>query len=58
MLMAAAEICDTRGSRWKYIGVYGRSWKLPPNVVVEKLQLMEAMEAFTSTTSENSYILP
>ena len=41
--MAAAAICDTRGSRWKYIGVYGRSWKLPRNICSRKLQLMEAI---------------
>ena len=29
------EVCDTRGSRWKYVGVYGSSWKLPRKVFVE-----------------------
>ena len=29
------EVCDTRGSRWKYVGVYGSSWKLPRNRFVE-----------------------
>ena len=29
------EVCDTRGSRWKYVGVYGRSWELPRNIFVE-----------------------
>ena len=28
-------VCDTRGSRWKYVGVYGSSWKLPRNRFVE-----------------------
>ena len=29
------EVYETRGSRWKYIGAYGSSLKLPPNLVVE-----------------------
>ena len=29
------EVCDTRGSRWKYVGIYGSSWQLPPHMVVE-----------------------
>ena len=29
------EVCDTRESRWKYVGVYESSWKLPLNILVE-----------------------
>ena len=29
------EVCDTRGSIWKYIEVYGSLWKLLPTMVVE-----------------------
>ena len=29
------EVCDTRASRWKCVGVYGRTSKLPHNILVE-----------------------
>ena len=29
------EVCDARGIRWKYVGVYGSSWKLPRRIFVE-----------------------
>ena len=29
------EVCDTRGTKWNYVGVYGSSWNLPRNVFVE-----------------------
>ena len=35
MLWEQLEVCDTRGSRWKYVGVYGSSWKLPRNAFVQ-----------------------
>ena len=34
ILWKQLEVCDTSASRWKYIGVYGSSWKLTPDVVV------------------------
>ena len=35
VLRKQLELCATRGSRWKYVGVYGSSWKLPRNRFVE-----------------------
>ena len=35
VLWKELEVCDTRGSRWKYVGVYRRHWKLPRNPLVE-----------------------
>ena len=35
VLRKLLEVYLARGSRWKYVGVYGNSWKLPPNMVVE-----------------------
>ena len=35
VLWKQLEICDTRESRWKYVGVHGISWKLPRNIFVE-----------------------
>ena len=55
VLWRQLEVCDTRGSRWKYIGVYdGSSSKLPLHMVVEA----EAMEASISTVSESFHLLP
>ena len=52
------EVCDdTRGSRWKYIGVYGSSWKLPPNMVVEA-EFGGSNGSFHPTVSEKIHILP
>ena len=34
-ILEQLEVCDTRGSRRKYVGVCGSSWKLPPHMVVE-----------------------
>ena len=44
------EVCDTCRRRWKYVEVYGSSWKIPRNHSW-KLQLMETMEASISTHS-------
>ena len=35
VLWKQMEVCNTRGNRWWYVGVYGSSWKLPHNVFVE-----------------------
>ena len=35
VLWKQLEVCDTRGSRWRYTGVYRSSWKLPRNIFVE-----------------------
>ena len=35
VLWKQLEVCNTRGSRWKYVGDYGSSSKLPRNVFVE-----------------------
>ena len=35
ILLKLLEVYETRRSRWKYVGVCGSSWKLPPNRVVE-----------------------
>ena len=46
-----------RNRRWKYVGVYGTSWKLPRNMFVEEAAMMEAMEASTSIDSGNFHVL-
>ena len=35
VLWKKLEVCDTRGSRCKYVGVYRSLWKLPRNLFVE-----------------------
>ena len=35
VLWKQPEVCDIRGSRWKYVGVYQSSWKLSRNMFVE-----------------------
>ena len=35
ILWKQLEVCYTRESRWKYLGVYVSSWKLPRNIFVE-----------------------
>ena len=35
VLWKELEVCDTRGSRWKYVGVYRSSWKLSRDMFVE-----------------------
>ena len=57
VLWKQLEVCDTRGSRWKYVGAYGSSLKLPRNIFVEAA-LMEAMEASTSTDRGKFHVIP
>ena len=35
VLWRELEVFDTRGSTWKYIGVYGSSWNIIRNIFVE-----------------------
>lgn len=55
VLRILLEIYETRGGRWKYVGVNGNSWKLPPKIVVGA---GTASENSTSTDSDNFHLLP
>ena len=57
VLWKQLEVCDTRGSRWKYVGAYGSSLKLPRNIFVEAA-IDGSSGASTSTDSGNSHVLP
>ena len=35
VLWSQLEVCDARGFRWKYVGVYGSSWNLPQSIFIE-----------------------
>ena len=58
LVKAAESLRYSRGSRRKYVGEYGSSWKLPRNMCALKLQLIEAMEGSTSTESGNFRVFP
>ena len=56
VLWKELEVCDTRGSRWKYVGMETHgSFR---GINFWKLQLMEAKEASTTTDRGTSHVFP